>query len=311
MSLQVDLLTERMKLRSDLKTWKSVAIAFVVLTFIILLGKNFDLFADKKPNSYVARIHINGMIVEDMEILKNIRKLKDNNSVKAIIMHVNSPGGTIVGGESLYKALLDTAQTKPVVAVFGSLATSGAYMIASAADHIVSHEGTITGSIGVIMESFKIDGLANKVGVDFKTYRSVPLKGEPLPFGETSQKAQNVLNDMLDDAHNLFVDIVDAGRPEMERDEIVPLADGRVYTGRQALDVGLVDTLGSEKEAMDWLKSEKGIPDIEITDFNLKNKKSPFEQLFEAAVDQEIFASAKQLFMPPTAIMAIWSPRHM
>src|SRR5262249_34918350 len=147
---------------------------------------------------------------------------------------------------------------KPVVAVMRSIAASAGYMVALAADHIVAREGTITGSIGVLIETAEVTELAEKIGIKPVLVKSSPLKGTPSPFEKTTPEAERVIRDVVNDFYNRFVDMV-AERRALPRDRVVQLADGRVYSGRKAAEDKLIDGIGGEDEAVKWLVTEKHI----------------------------------------------------
>ncbi len=169
-------------------------------------------------------------------------------------MTIDSPGGSVAGGESLHDALARVAKVKPVVAVMQGTAASGGYMTAVAADRIYARAGTITGSIGVLMETGEVSGLLGKLGIGTDAIVSGPMKDQPSFTHPTSPAARQMLQGLVMNMYGQFVDMVAAGR-HMDRDRVVALADGRPYTGQQALSLGLVDAIGGEQDARDWLAS--------------------------------------------------------
>jgi protease-4 len=185
--------------------------------------------------------------------------MADDSNVKAVILSIDSPGGSVSGGESLHDAIARVAAKKPVVVVMGGLAASAGYMIAVPAARIFAHDSTLTGSIGVLMETGEISGLLGKLGVSAETIRSGPLKDEPSFTRPLSPAGQQVLQGIVNNLYEQFVAIVAAGR-HMDPARVHELADGRAYTGQQALGLGLVDAIGGEREAKAWLASEKHVP---------------------------------------------------
>jgi protease-4 len=198
------------------------------------------------------------MITEDRKLTEAIDSLAGDSSVKAVILSIDSPGGSVSGGETLHDAINRVAAKKPVVAVMGGLAASAGYMIAVPATRIFAREATLTGSIGVLLETGEVSGLLNKVGITAEVVRSGPLKDEPSLVRPLSPAGKEVLQGLVDDMYDQFVTMVAAGR-HMDAAKIRPLADGRPYTGRQALALGLIDAIGGEREAKDWLAAEKGV----------------------------------------------------
>ncbi len=176
-------------------------------------------------------------------------------AVKGVILSIDSPGGTTAGGEAIFEAVRELAAAKPVVAQVGTLAASAGYMIASASDHIVARKSSIVGSIGVLVQFPDFTGLMDKVGIKLEEVKSSPLKAEPSPFNPTTDEERAMMRAMILDSYDWFVGLVDERRP-LDRAEVLALADGSVFTGRQALTNKLVDALGGEREAIAWLGTQ-------------------------------------------------------
>jgi protease IV len=190
-------------------------------------------------------------------MLDAVEETMARSSAKALVLRIDSPGGTVVGGESLYRAIRAVAGEKPVVAVLGEVAASGGYMVAIAADRIYAREGTITGSIGVILQTTDVTGLLDKLGVSAEAIKSAPLKAVPSPFEKLSDEGRRATQGLVDDMYAMFVEMV-AERRGFDADKAKELADGRVFTGRQAVANGLIDGIGGLGEARAWL-DEKGV----------------------------------------------------
>ena len=199
------------------------------------------------------------MITEDRKVTEAIDKLADDNQVKAVILSIDSPGGSVAGGETLHDAIARVATKKPVVVTMGGLAASAGYMIAMPANRIFAREATLTGSIGVLIETGEVSGLLGKLGIGAEVVRSGPLKDEPSLVRPLSPAGKDVLQGMVNDMYDQFVGMVATGR-HMDPAKVRALGDGRAYTGRQALGLGLVDAIGGEREAKAWLVSAKGVP---------------------------------------------------
>jgi protease-4 len=228
---------------------------------VALHGRGFGL-----DRPHVARLKVNGLITEDQKLITAIDHLADDNAVKALIVSIDSPGGSVAGGESLHDAIAGVAAKKPVVAVMGGLAASAGYMIAVPANRIFAHEATLTGSIGVLLEAPEVSGLLAKIGVDAQTIVSGPLKDQPSLTHPLSPQGHDVLQALVMDMYDQFVGMVASGR-HMDPDKVRQLGDGRAYTGRQALQLGLIDAIGGEHEARDWLASAKAVPaDLPVED---------------------------------------------
>ena len=256
MAFDADLIFDRRRLKRQLTFWRLVALAALVALVVV----SFARFAGDGlwRRDYVARLTVDGLILDDAGRLKALRALEKSPHAKALIVAVDSPGGTFTGGEALYEELRRLAKTKPVVAVMGGTATSAAYMISAATDHIVARRGTITGSIGVILQTADVTGLLDKLGVKPETFKSGPLKAQPNPLEPLGDKARQATQDLLMELYGQFVDIV-AQRRGMARDKVLTLADGRVFTGISAKAAGLVDAIGDETAARAWLAKARGI----------------------------------------------------
>ncbi len=255
MSLETDLLLDRRRLKRRLVFWRVFAVLAVVAA--VLAGLRG---AGLTPGGgmHIARVTVNGLITEDRKLTEAIDAMADDNRVKAVILSINSPGGSVAGGESLHDAITRVAAKKPVVAVMGGLAASAGYMIAAPATRILAREGTLTGSIGVLLETGEISGLLGKLGVSAEIVRSGPLKDEPSLTRPLSAEGKAVLQGLVDDMYDQFVQMVASGR-HLDPARVRTLADGRAYTGRQALGLGLIDAIGGETEAKAWLAAEKGV----------------------------------------------------
>jgi protease-4 len=255
MSLETDLLLDRRRLKRRLVFWQVFAVAVLVLA--ILAGLRGAGLAP--AGAHLDRITVNGLITEDRKLTSAIDGLADDDHVKAVIVSIDSPGGSVAGGESLHDAIARVAAKKPVVVTMGGLAASAGYMIALPAGRIFARDATLTGSIGVLLETGEVSGLLGKLGISAEVVRSGPLKDEPSFVRPLSPQGQEVLQGLVNDMYDQFVGMVAEGR-HMDPAKVRSLGDGRAYTGRQALSLGLVDAIGGEREAMDWLVSAKGVP---------------------------------------------------
>jgi protease-4 len=262
MTLETDLILDRRRLKRHLMFWRSFAILAVLAAVLVGLHRT----GLGIGHAHVARLQVNGLITEDQKLTRAVDKLADDNSVKALIVSIDSPGGSVAGGESLHDAIAHVAATKPVVTVMGGLAASAGYMIAVPAARIFAHEATLTGSIGVLLESPEVSGLLAKLGVDAQTIVSGPLKDQPSLTHPLSPQGHEVLQAMVMDMYDQFVGMVATGR-HMDPDKVRQLGDGRAYTGRQALRLGLIDAIGGEHDAREWLASVKGVSaDLPVED---------------------------------------------
>lgn len=302
MSLDIDELVDRRRLKRKLTFWRVSAIVVTVALIAIAVGRTTNL----RLKPYVARVSIDGIITEDHDEIQMLDDIAKDNNAAALIVRINSPGGTTTGAEDLYKALRRVAKNKPVVATMGTLAASGGYVTALAADHIIARETSITGSIGVILEYAQLSGLLNKLGVDMEAVKSGALKGEPSISRPLSDKGRAALQSMIDDGYRWFTELV-AARRKMPIDKVKALADGRAYTGRQALENGLVDQLGGEEEALQWLKTKEHIPaDLPVVDV----EKSTKDRLLGNFLDSIWSGSVGRMRLPLDGMTAVWQPTH-
>lgn len=257
MATRADDLIDRRRLRRKLSFWRVAALllvgAIIAWSTMWLMGGRIGGAAV----NHIAKLRIEGTIIEDEELLRRIERIGETDAVKGVILAIDSPGGTTAGGEAIFEAVRDVAEKKPVVAQVGTLAASAGYMIASAADHIVARQSSIVGSIGVLVQFPNVTGLMDKIGVRLDGVKSSDLKAEPSPFNRTTAEERAMLRSLVMDSYDWFVDIVDDRRP-MSRAEVLAVADGSIFTGRQGLELDLVDALGGEDEAVAWLE-ERGV----------------------------------------------------
>ncbi|MBM3617917.1 MAG: signal peptide peptidase SppA [Alphaproteobacteria bacterium] len=305
MSLNADTLIDRSYLKGQIAKWRAVAILVVVLTAILLTSN----FASLTPTgNHIARVTVNGIIMDDVKRDELFKTLEEDKAVKAVILRIDSPGGTVVGGEELYLNVKRLREKKPVVVTMRSTATSAGYMAVLGADRVFAREGTLTGSIGVIMQTADVTGLAEKMGVEPITIKSGPNKATPNPFEKATPENLAVMREVVDDFYGTFVDMVAEGR-NLPRERVLELADGRVYTGSQALELKLIDALGGEAEAVAWLETEKKIPaNLDVTDREPEKEKQTLLENFvgKAMGSLNIFPE-----MRLDGLTSIWQPKSM
>ncbi|MGN7618579.1 MAG: signal peptide peptidase SppA [Ehrlichia sp.] len=242
-------------LSSKVKLWRTLTFLMV---FVLLILSNYvdtSSISNFLDNEYIAKVNIDGKIETNEELSRLLDKIAKDGNIKGLILNINSPGGTITGSEILYQNVRNVSQHKPVVALLNDFAASGGYMTAVAADYIISRHTTITGSIGVLIQYFGINSLAEKMGVSLRLIKSSNLKAATSPFEEFTQEKEESLRRVIDESYKYFVDIV-ADRRKMGRDQVLKLADGSMYTGSEALSIGLVDQIGGEEEALRWFFSQ-------------------------------------------------------
>jgi protease IV len=273
MTLDADSIVDRRRLRRKLTFWRVCAILFVIVGLIALgaslSGSGSGLAGRASP--YIARVSIEGLIRNDFDRVEALRKLA-NSSARAVIVHLDSPGGTTAGAEQLFAALRRVVAKKPTVVVVDGLAASGGYIAAIAADHVVAQDTSITGSIGVLFQYPNFADLMKTVGVKVEEIKSSPLKAAPNAFEPTSPEARAAIEAVVKDSYAWFRGLVQERR-HLDEALLDRVADGRVFTGRQALQLKLVDQLGDEQTALDWLAKQNNIdPKLRIVDWQLKSR---------------------------------------
>lgn len=255
MSFEPDAILDRRRLRRNLSLWRIAAIVGITGAVAISAASMGGLTFGR---DHISRLEVFGIIVEDEERDQAILDLADDKNAKALIVSIDSPGGTTSGSEGLYLALREVARKKPVIAVMGTVAASGGYITAIGADHIIARGNTITGSIGVLMQNTEVSELLKKIGVGVELITSGPLKGKPSPFEPMDAQGRAAIKNLIDDSYQWFVNLV-AERRNFSPERARELADGRVYSGRQALEAKLIDQIGGMTEARVWLDKEKDI----------------------------------------------------
>ena len=278
-------------------------IAFVCLVSVIFLATTNIFNTDKIKkfnNKYVARVSIKN-IISSTSFLESKLKGLEKDEVVAVILDIDSPGGEVVSSERLYSFFRNLAKKKPVVSVIKGLGTSGAYMVAMASDYIVSRNTSTVGSIGVVLETEEITELADKIGIKFTNFKSSPLKASPNMFEKITPDVEMVTNQLIDDIYDYFLSIF-IERRNIKAIEAQEIANGQVYTGRQALEFGLVDKIGGEEEAIEYLKDNNiNMDDIKIYDYDIKK----YGNSFASSIKREFIDTANNLFKNKN-VMAIY-----
>ena len=276
MSLDADLILDRRRLKRRLTIWQVIAVGVAILAVLAAIGR----FGDFGGKPTVARLSVTGVIEDDPRRDAALAEIARDDRVRALIVRIDSPGGTVVGGESLYRTLRQVAESKPVAAVMGQLATSAGYMVAMGADHIVARESTITGSIGVILQAADVTEMLESLGIEPVAVKSSPLKAQPNPLEPFTPEAEAATRAVVLDIYEMFVSMVEQRRG-MSHSEALTLADGRIYTGRQAAAKGLIDAIGGEDEARQWLDETHNIaPSVPTTDIDVRDPEERWRDMF-------------------------------
>jgi len=270
MSLDSDVIVDRRRIRRKLTFWRVaaavLAIAAIVAVGVIATPGGRTALA---TSGSIARVHIDGLIRSDADRVEALERL-ENSKAAAVVVHINSPGGTTAGSEQLYDALMRLKAKKPLVVVVEGLAASGGYITAIAADHIVAQQTSLVGSIGVLFQFPNFTDLMKTVGVKVEEVKSSPLKAAPNGFEPTSPEARAALDSLVKDSYAWFRGLVKERRG-MDDALLDKVADGRVFTGHQAVDLKLIDELGDEKAAVAWLVAQKGVKSgLPVRDYKLE-----------------------------------------
>ena len=301
MALDADYLVDRRRLKRRLGWWRAAAILLVVALVAAGAGR----FAGKDNRDHIARLSIEGIVHLDSRQLDAIAELRDNPRVKALIVRINTPGGTVVGGETLHRALREVAAKKPVIAVMDDLATSAGYMIAVATDRIFAHRGTVTGSIGVLFQTAEVTELLKKLGVAVETVKSGPFKAEPSPLNKMTPAVRQATQALVDDMQEMFIAMVATGR-RIDTARVIELADGRIFTGQMAVENGLVDAIGGEREGRDWLEKERKIAaDLPVLDVKSRREVESWLDYASSLIQKTTFSERLTL----DGLVSVWHPR--
>jgi protease-4 len=282
MSLDADLIVDRRRMRRKLTFWRVAAIVVAIIAIIVVAGKLAPNELGEVGGAQIARVNITGLIRGDRDRVEALARLAKASYVRAVIVHVDSPGGTTAGSQQLHDALRIVADKKPTVVVIDGLGASGGYIAAMAADHIIAEDTSLVGSIGVLFQYPNFADVLSKIGVQVETVRSTPLKASPNGFEPTTPEAKAALEAIVKDSYAWFRGMVQ-DRRKLTADQLDKVADGRVFTGRQALDLKLIDQIGNEQTAIDWLAKSKGIDaSLPVKDWRLEPRLSELSFLHAA-----------------------------
>jgi protease IV len=285
MSLDADTIVDRRRMRRKLTFWRVFAVLIAICAVVAVgaaLRAPGTAVLTGAPAGSIARVTITGLIRSDQERVEALERLSKSRA-QAVIVHINSPGGTTAGSEQLHDSLKRLKEQKPLVVVIDGLAASGGYITAMAADHIIAQETSLVGSIGVLFQYPNVADLLKTLGIKMEEIKSSPLKAAPNGFEPTSPEARAAIESIVLDSYAWFRGMVKARR-QLDDAMLERVADGRVFTGRQGLALKLVDELGDEKSAVAWLAKEKSIdPKTPVRDYRLRDRLSDLPFLHTAA----------------------------
>ncbi len=295
-ALTLDVYEERRRKWRRSGFWRGVLVTLAILIGLAVLGA---FLGERNAGPHIARYTVSGTIFDNSERSALLADLKEDENARALIVHVASPGGTTVGAEALYADIRAIGETRPIVMVLGEIAASGGYITAIAGDHIIARGNTLTGSIGVIMEYPDVTDLMSRLGVAMETVRSSELKAEPSPFRSGSPAAKARQAELIEDSYQWFRGLV-AERRNLSGQQLDTVASGTVFTGRQALDNGLIDEIGAEAEAITYLESvDSELTDLPIRDWALKPERSGLLNLITGMTQNGGFSLPQTLVNGP------------
>jgi protease-4 len=278
MSLDADVIVDRRRLRRKLTLWRTLALVAVVGVIATIYAASGEAGLIGEARSHVARVTVGGIIRTDRDRLRMLERI-GRSGAKAVIVSIDSPGGTVVGSEQLYDGLRRLAEKKPVVAVVNGLAASGGYVVALGGERIFAQRNAIVGSIGVIFQNPNVTELLKTVGVTVEDIKSSPLKAQPNPYSPTPPEARKAMEALVLDSYDWFRNLV-RDRRKLDESQLALAADGRVFTANQALPLKLVDEIGDERAARSWLAKNKDVSsDLRVRNWSTGGIGSEFSWL--------------------------------
>jgi len=231
------------------------AAAMLGMTLLILIGTKSS---DLKFGEKVGIIEITGIITDSKSVIQNLKRFREDNSIKAIVIRIDSPGGGVGPAQEIFREIRKTVGVKKIVASMGAVAASGGYYIAAGTDGIVANPGTITGSIGVIIRFANFEDLLSKIGLTPVVVKSGEYKDTGSPVRKMTKEERKILQNFVNQIHKQFIIAVAEGR-NMDQSKVEPLADGRIFTGEEAKNLGLIDRIGNLEDAVEWAGRMAGI----------------------------------------------------
>lgn len=318
MAIDAEVIADRRRLRRKLSFWRVLGLLALIAVVVTLGFIATNRAGVTVGQAHVARISVDGFIAGSQRMTDLLKRVGESRSVSGVVISINSPGGTTTGAEELFRNIQGLAEKKPLVAFVDGTAASGGYITALAADRIVARETSLVGSIGVILQYPQVSQLLDKIGVQVEEVKSSPLKAEPSGVRPTPPEARAALQQVVNDTYQWFKDIV-ANRRHLNPNELATVSDGRVFNGRQALALKLVDQLGSERDAIAWLEQEKKVPkELPVRDWEPRGDRS-FSLFTWAAIGADLLgfdaiaASLRRIGLSASVgqldgLLAVWHP---
>jgi protease-4 len=301
MAMTPDQLLDRKRLKTRIMQWRLFAVLALLAVVLVALGEKG--VGGVVDHHYIARLSVSDIMVDDPVRDDLVAQIANDKHARAAIIWMDSPGGEGVAGEELYHGLRTIAEKKPVIVVMRALCASACYMAALGADHLLARESTLTGSVGVMLESVEVSRLADKLGITPVTIKSGAMKDVPSLTRPITEEERAEIQSTVDDTYNFFVGLM-AERRKFPQEKALELADGRIYSGHQAYKNGLIDGLGGEAEARTWLEKTHNIPaDLEMRDI----EPEPDVKSFLSKLEQLTLAPLRgALAVPLDGVVSIW-----
>ncbi|PPR80031.1 MAG: putative signal peptide peptidase SppA [Alphaproteobacteria bacterium MarineAlpha2_Bin1] len=302
---ELDTIPFNKRSKRQLKFWRLFAVIFFVLTLSLILFDKSVFLNPSQFQDHIIKLNVNGFIDDNPELASELESLLDNKKVKAIIVIIDSPGGTSIGGEFMYRKLNKLSSSGiPVVSVIRTIGTSAAYAVALGGDRIFALETSLVGSVGALIRSADISKLLEKVGVKPEIYKSGEFKSIPSPTEKTSDEGKQIIQNSVNEVRKWFLRVINEKR-EISNNKISEIAKGGIYTGKQAISLNLIDEIGGEQEALDWLTNYKGLnKELPIIEIDNISKNQQFCYSFFSSF-QKILNSSK---VSLDGFLSVWHP---
>lgn len=284
------------------------AFTLIALTLIFALGtgvSEYEIMGGATEGEQVGVVEVRGLIADSQETIRQLRRFREDENIKAIVLRVNSPGGVVGPSQEIFREVQKTRKTKKVIASMGAVAASGGYYVVASADGIIANPGTITGSIGVIMEYTNFKELLTKIGLSPVVIKSGEFKDTGSPVRDITPQEEKYLEAFVGELHEQFVAAIAEGR-QMEIDAVRKLADGRIYTGADAKTLGLVDRIGNLEDAIEWAGQMAGIKGA-VTAVYIPARKASLLRLLSESTLRNLLGQA---VYPEWTAGYIYSPSH-
>ena len=274
-----DYIIDRYKLKNSVNKWKFIALILLLIALFTIFYHKDD-GVSRIKSDYIASIDITGMLMQNKETIKSLNKIANDSNIKAVLVNINSSGGTGVGGESLYREFRKIAEKKPIVASIGEIGASAAYMAAIGTDRIYAYDISLVGSIGVIIMNIEVSELAKKHGINLELIKSSPLKGIPNYFEKLNGQQKEYIQSFVNESNKFFIELVKK-RSSLSEADLKKVSDGRIFTGSKANKLKLIDQIGDGADAVKWLQSKENLKNLEVKNYNLVKPASKLEKLME------------------------------